>query len=166
MLHLPRIGNEHWTVLIGQYHCLLRIQFVRIAHGVIFDVASRRLRIEPLAHVAFGATRAQRELLRSGSATKTRLFSGVCSSARPVLPRVPSASAFASRSSPARSRSQGACRHQIFQRVENCSTLGRRMRSRLTFRSSDGGLALLCKTVLAWLQAGCRSVIFNRALRQ
>jgi hypothetical protein len=63
--NLPRIGNEHRAVLVGQHHCLFGRKFVRIAHGVIADVTSRRLRVQPFIDVALGATRASCEFLRT-----------------------------------------------------------------------------------------------------
>ncbi len=67
---VPGVRDVQRAVLVGQHQRLLRRQFVGVADRVVRDVAARRLRVEPLAHVARRAAGARSELVgaqRSGA---------------------------------------------------------------------------------------------------
>ena len=59
---LEEAGEERGAVRVGEHGGLLGREAVAAAAGVVRQVAARRLRVQPLAHVRLGRARARRQL--------------------------------------------------------------------------------------------------------
>ena len=66
--NVPGIRHEDRAVLVGQHEGLLRRQLIGVADRVIGDIAAGDLRVEPFAHIAFGAVGTRRQFARADRA--------------------------------------------------------------------------------------------------